>query len=85
VVKRQWVVEISREVENWYATLKSKDKAMADRAFDGSPNTVPHCGCHTSGRSAAACSSYGSPARERPPGDVLHRNTAERDHADDLP
>jgi hypothetical protein len=27
-------VEISPEVETWYATLKSKDKAMADRAFD---------------------------------------------------
>ena len=27
-------MEISPEVENWYATLKSKDKAMADRAFD---------------------------------------------------
>jgi hypothetical protein len=27
-------VEISSEVETWYATLKSKDKAMADRAFD---------------------------------------------------
>ncbi len=27
-------MEISPEVETWYATLKSKDKAMADRAFD---------------------------------------------------
>jgi len=27
-------VEISPEVETWYATLNSKDKAMADRAFD---------------------------------------------------
>lgn len=27
-------MEISPEVENWYATLKSKDKAMTDRAFD---------------------------------------------------
>jgi hypothetical protein len=27
-------MEISPEVENWYATLKSKDKAMADRALD---------------------------------------------------
>ena len=27
-------MEISPEVEDWYATLKSKDKAMADRAFD---------------------------------------------------
>lgn len=27
-------MEISPEVESWYATLKSKDKAMADRAFD---------------------------------------------------
>jgi hypothetical protein len=27
-------VEISPEVETWYATLKSRDKAMADRAFD---------------------------------------------------
>jgi hypothetical protein len=29
-----WTVEISLEVETWYASLKSKDKAMADRAFD---------------------------------------------------
>jgi hypothetical protein len=29
-----WTVEISPEVEDWYATLKSRDKAMADRAFD---------------------------------------------------
>ncbi len=27
-------MEISPEVETWYATLNSKDKAMADRAFD---------------------------------------------------
>jgi hypothetical protein len=27
-------VEISPEIETWYASLKSKDKAMADRAFD---------------------------------------------------
>src|SRR5690348_9013958 len=27
-------VEISPEVETWYATLESKNKAMADRAFD---------------------------------------------------
>jgi hypothetical protein len=33
-VSKHWTVEISSEVENWYATLKSKDKAMADRAFD---------------------------------------------------
>jgi hypothetical protein len=33
-VSNRWTVEISPEVENWYATLKSKDKAMADRAFD---------------------------------------------------
>ncbi len=32
--ERRWAVEISPEVENWYATLKSKDKAAADRAFD---------------------------------------------------
>ncbi len=32
--KPSWTVEISPEVETWYATLKSKDKAMADRAFD---------------------------------------------------
>ena len=30
----RWTVEISPEVETWYASLKSKDKAMADRAFD---------------------------------------------------
>jgi hypothetical protein len=34
VGERRWTVEISPEIENWYATLKSKDKAMADRAFD---------------------------------------------------
>lgn len=33
-MSKRWTVEISPEVENWYATLKSKDKAMADRAFD---------------------------------------------------
>jgi hypothetical protein len=27
-------VEISPEVETWYASHKSKDKAMADRALD---------------------------------------------------
>jgi hypothetical protein len=34
----RWTVEISAEVEPWYATLKIRDKirdkAMADRAFD---------------------------------------------------
>jgi len=34
VDRRRWTVEISPEVEHWYATLKSKDKAMADRALD---------------------------------------------------
>jgi hypothetical protein len=34
VDRRRWTVEISPEVEHWYATLKSKDKATADRAFD---------------------------------------------------
>jgi hypothetical protein len=35
VVDRQrWTVKISPEVEGWYATLKSRDKAMADRALD---------------------------------------------------
>jgi len=33
-VGRRWTVEISPEVEDWYATLKSNDKAMADRSFD---------------------------------------------------
>jgi hypothetical protein len=33
-VSEHWTVEISPEVENWYATLKSKDKALADRVFD---------------------------------------------------
>ena len=33
-MSQRWTVEISPEVEHWYATLKSKDKAMADRAFD---------------------------------------------------
>ena len=32
--KPRWTVEISAEIETWYASLKSKDKAMADRAFD---------------------------------------------------
>ncbi|HEY4850518.1 MAG TPA: hypothetical protein VII22_06965 [Streptosporangiaceae bacterium] len=31
---QRWVVEISAEIESWYGTLKSKDKATADRAFD---------------------------------------------------
>jgi len=31
---RRWTLEISPEVEHWYAALKSKDKEMADRAFD---------------------------------------------------
>jgi len=30
----RWTVEIAKEIEDWYATLKSKDKAAADRAFD---------------------------------------------------
>lgn len=34
VAGRRWVVEISPEVERWYATLKSSGKAAADRAFD---------------------------------------------------
>jgi hypothetical protein len=34
VDEHHWAVEISAEVENWYATLKTKDKAAADRAFD---------------------------------------------------
>ncbi|HEY6278106.1 MAG TPA: type II toxin-antitoxin system RelE/ParE family toxin [Streptosporangiaceae bacterium] len=33
-MSKRWIVEISAEVENWYTTLRSKDKAMADRAFD---------------------------------------------------
>ena len=32
--RAHWTVEISPEIETWYALLKSKDKAMADRAFD---------------------------------------------------
>lgn len=32
--ERRWTVEISAEVGAWYATLKSRDKAAADRAFD---------------------------------------------------
>ena len=43
------MVEISPEVETWYASLKSKDKAMADRAFDrlaerGPELRMPHAG-----------------------------------------
>jgi hypothetical protein len=34
VDKPRWTVEISAEIETWYASLNSKDKAMADRAFD---------------------------------------------------
>jgi hypothetical protein len=34
VDRASWTVEISPEVEAWYASLKSKDKAMADRALD---------------------------------------------------
>ncbi len=32
--EQPWTVEISPEVEKWYATLRSKDQAAADRAFD---------------------------------------------------
>jgi phage-related protein len=34
VDKPRWTVEISPEIETWYASLKSKDKAMAGRGFD---------------------------------------------------
>jgi len=34
VTGQRWVVEISAEVENWYVTLKSGDRATADRALD---------------------------------------------------
>ena len=61
-------MEISPEVEDWYATLKSKDKAMADRAFDRLAELGPALRMPHAGRSAAACSSYGSPARGRPAG-----------------
>ena len=45
----RWTVEISPEVETWYASLKSKDKAMADRALDrlaerGPELRMPHAG-----------------------------------------
>jgi hypothetical protein len=33
-VDRHWTVEISPEVADWYASLKTRDKAMADRALD---------------------------------------------------
>jgi hypothetical protein len=54
-------VEISPEVETWYVTLKSKDKGMADRAFDRLAEQGPLCGCLMPGRSAAAYASCGSP------------------------
>ena len=38
---QRWVVEISPEVENWYATLKSKDRATADRAFERLADSGP--------------------------------------------
>jgi hypothetical protein len=50
----RWTVEISPEVETWYASLKSKDKAMADRAFDRLAEHGLSCVCRTPGRSAAA-------------------------------
>ena len=35
------MVEISPEVETWYASLKSKDKAMADRVFEWPASPTP--------------------------------------------
>jgi hypothetical protein len=58
------MVEISPEVETWYASLKGKDKAMADRAFDRLAEQGPTFRMPHAGRSAAACASCGSPARE---------------------
>lgn len=29
-----WVIELSREVETWYLSLGTKDRAQADRVFD---------------------------------------------------
>jgi hypothetical protein len=60
----RWTVEISPEVETWYASLKSKDKAMADRAFDrlaehGPELRMPHARPLGGGRLNS-----GSPARE---------------------
>ena len=34
VTERRWRVEISDEVEQWYATLKDADRAAADVALD---------------------------------------------------
>jgi hypothetical protein len=34
VAGQPWIVEISAEVEGWYASLKSRDRAAADRALD---------------------------------------------------
>jgi hypothetical protein len=64
----RWTVEISPEVETWYATRNSKDKAMADRAFDRLAEHGPALRMPHAGRSAAACASCGSPARESPAG-----------------
>jgi hypothetical protein len=58
VAQPRWTVEIAKEVEDWYATLKSKDKAAADRAFaTGSPSTAQRCECRTVGRLAVTSSS----------------------------
>jgi hypothetical protein len=46
VDEHHWAVEISAEVESWYATLKSKDKAAADRAFDRLAEHGPALRCH---------------------------------------
>jgi len=78
-------VEISPEVENWYATLKSKDKAMADRAFDrladlGPAFRMPHARPLGSGLFELRFTCEGTA-----PGDVLHRHSHEDHHTDDLP
>ena len=66
--RARWTVEISLEVEAWYATLKGKDKAMAGRAFDRLAEHGPALRMPHAGRLAAGFTSFGSPAREPPAG-----------------
>jgi hypothetical protein len=68
VDKPRWTVEISPEIETWYASLKSKDKAMAGRGFDRLAEHGPALRMPHAGRSAAGCTSCGSPARAPPAG-----------------
>ncbi len=64
-VPYRWTVEISDEVEQWYATLKDTDRAAADVALNASLTAVPSSGCHIPDLSTAGYSSFGSTAKGR--------------------